>query len=897
MGNNLIYGNAGVPGHLALHSGEPCVIVIPEVKVIVDAHMHIQSLNCTPLPLQWGTLYLNTQGIGTILWGIGTSRQDMTRTAAGRNVLGALAALLVTGDLGRVGQYSTDLIASIFMGKAKNSDFAARLHWLLDNKKLAEELAQNDTEESRAAAGDEIKLSALNDKKDAELRTFEETTKDYYRCGVPLRMNLTMPMDLSYAHFWGLHDLPIYLPVLGGNTFYFINDFYSIVDGHISFNYKPLGVFSQGALKYDIDLREPIASYYQGGDTTPRMTFGASDRSKKDSTEQAEYEAKNRKPYKHFLMEIPETRQHGTRVPGDSTEMFEDYWEQAALHEASVLRYPVNIIPFFHYDPRRYYEPIINDPELHLPRDAQEVILENIANRHSFFTVKQETARDRQDWEKTVEVARVTLHNFWGTSPRDYFKQLLFEGLGATTGYEQATKKTAPPAKKLHGACVAEYLYPAGPFLGVKVYPPLGYPGDLFSSDQAKRFGYPPGRYESLRKLFLHCVQHGLPVTSHSSPLGMSISDGHNYLINDKRRALSVPPSELTPYPQALREGTHNFRDCALYVDDIASHPSNWKRVLDTPGLSSLKLCLAHFSGMDVWTTLGYPPNLNKLGWFANKRDWTRRDWREEVIGLIDGYSNVYTDISCYTVKAGKLPSFTERGYQEVLSRCGAAEREIVERAYFKDYEGDEYIPYPSKAEEPKVRSILRSQKIIEDDVYTLAQGLAEAIKRHPKLKWRVLMGSDWYMAEMGKTGVGGYYTKIFETLALVTHLVGEGWDAWHQFAVVNPLIYLGLIETPPSSPSTAAQPELKTDSKSGLTYYDLKTDRIERAYEKARAKVTSTDWIQLSHFEKIEEKRGKIFAEYTTNLNKLKASRIYSSDSMKRDGELLIRRYPERMG
>lgn len=918
---------SGVPCHLALSTGTNYTAIIPDIRVMIDAHMHIMSLNCTPMTLQWATVYMNVPfKLGK---SIGKTRQEMTRTAAGRDILGGVASKFKTGDLGKVGQFSTDLIADIYMGTAKNADFSAKLYWLLTAKKLdkiAKEADQSTEESKQSAVGKEMGVEELNNKKKEEITCFEKMTSDYFRFGAPLRMNFAMPMDLSYAHFWGLHDIPIYLPVLGGNTFYFINDFNCLEGGFIDSAYEPLDYIpplngdgelprpeeAWRVLTYNATLSDFINKYYDsityicsnGSGAVPLLTFGtanhldglpeepglfAGDAKKNqyktdlevfknkitpilESEKHAFVEADNKK-YRHYLDE----------VKGDTTEQFEDYWEQAAKYESAALKYPLNIIPFFHYDPRRYY--------LENTRDS---ILDALDQKHAFFNLCEIPAENIFKTKKSV----ITFHDFTnrGTpqadrlSVRDYFKQVLFDGVHekADDGIIIITKEKS---KKLHTDCMSEYLYPKGPFLGVKVYPPLGYPGDLFSDVQKKRFDYPEKRFENYLELFRYCKSNKIPVTSHGSPLGMSIADGHNYLINDLSQKEYIKSNNLSQYPKALDLNKYNCRDSAIYVDDIATHPDHWRRLLEhnENELKDLKLCLAHFSGMDQWTSLGYPAKIP--WWYMDKDDWTRRDWREKVISLIEDFPNVYTDISCYTIDKNDVLMIDKTGFEQLLRKCSAEERKVLNDAY----DGVEYhncvTLSASDDEKARVRTILRKYDVLDDGIKKLATGLANAIKQHEDLRWRLLMGSDWYMAEMGKTGVGGYYIKMFEVLAEVTRQVNQGWDAWHQFSVVNPLLFLGLIETPVGS----KKPVEKIDASTGKKYYEVTTKRLETAYGKVKGKMVNIpDWKALSGIpgKKTIDDYSSLF---TDNLKKLQEAVIYTAEEIKdTEDKLLILQYAE---
>ena len=56
------------------------------------------------------------------------------------------------------------------------------------------------------------------------------------------------------------------------------------------------------------------------------------------------------------------------------------------------------------------------------------------------------------------------------------------------------------------------------------------------------------------------------------------------------------------------------------------------------------------------------------------------------------------------------------------------------------------------------------------------------------------MFGTDWPMFETNEV-MDKYKGNIFFVLQLVTAMLDNEWDAWHQFSVINPLLFLGLIE------------------------------------------------------------------------------------------------------
>jgi hypothetical protein len=915
---------AGNEGSYAITTDTRNVIITSAIQPIIDAHMHIMSLNCTPLTLQWATAYLKAGVFGRMM---GDGRQEVTQTSAARNFMG-WAATLATHDFGRIGQFSTDIIAKLFMGNAKNADFAARLYWLLTGwtrKKQAEQMADanrsgTDSENERAEAGASLGLENLATERNATYTQFVQTTGYYHQLKAPFFMEIALPMDMSYAHYWGLHDLPIYLPALGESYFYYMSDFHCIENGASNYVYEPL---KQSAtrnrikelnqaniiLHYNTSLGEQIHAYYDrlkeavnaGGRSVevPLLRFGtpgdyadildeaqlgwtfrkkqnvstmtALDTLMNMDAAKENYLAENNKKYKHYLK----------KIEGDTTEMFEDYWEQAALHEGAMLGYPLQMLPFYHYDPRRYY-----------PEGKQVDIINALTGDHAFFEINDTGGGvnpteyvERRLSEDAVEALKrervkktyIAPHNFGSKnqpmSAEEYFNGLFFDGIFESTDTDKEKVLTISASKKSHADCLKEYLYPDGPFLGVKVYPPMGYPGDLFSESQRERFEYPAGRFDNYKELFRYCVENDLPVTAHASPMGMTIADGHNYILNDREKHLATDNRDVIAFTTgAISLRNPGAKDSAVYVDKIATHPDHWERLLRTEGLSALKLCLAHFGGLDAW-----------IG--KKKERESRKEWVDGVISLINGFSNVYTDISNYNVKPGTVQWTINNGrFQNILRKCTDDEKRMLNRAYSLNTDSNNYNLNSSRTGDmPNARMILRKYGYMNDDVKELAGLLKGKIQGEDKLRWRILMGSDWYMSELDSNYPGKYYSGMFELLAELTRELNEGWDAWHQFSVVNPLLFLGLLK----AGADGKPPELE-ESGTGLKYYELDTGRLETAYANANKRIENEDWLKLAHISS-KQKFSSSESLYTANLEKLKRAKIYTAESIKRNGELAI--------
>ena len=91
-------------------------------------------------------------------------------------------------------------------------------------------------------------------------------------------------------------------------------------------------------------------------------------------------------------------------------------------------------------------------------------------------------------------------------------------------------------------------------------------------------------------------------------------------------------------------------------------------------------------------------------------------------------------------------------------------------------------------------KSILISQPRSDmvDCKKLVAKNIVYLLKKFPKLKDKIIIGTDWYMIEQeNQKGVGDILRNLFIVMEMVSEEVG--YDAWHQFAVINPMRYLGV--------------------------------------------------------------------------------------------------------
>lgn len=326
------------------------------------------------------------------------------------------------------------------------------------------------------------------------------------------------------------------------------------------------------------------------------------------------------------------------------------------------------------------------------------------------------------------------------------------------------------------------------------------------------RLGYAPDdfdNYKNLKEFYRTCESKGIPITIHCNAGGMSVPD---YFLYER-------------YDHGNIKKEYNLHDAEKYFDGTTTgteskdSPARWAKVLES--FPKLKICLAHFGGCDTWKEAG---NLKEtenelkmrkpcLG--SSKYDHCDkyRDWIKSIAELISTKENVYTDISYFV---NDNPSIFGINYN------------------------------------------------LED----VAKNLSWLIKQYKDLKDRILMGSDWYMIELEHDkGVGEYFTRMFRMLKQVSKEVQ--FDAWHQFAVVNPLRYMGLIE----------------ERKESVGPFKIDVGMLERYVGRFDNFLNNT---KTSKRIKLDQK--DVSKNTTTALEKIKLlNSIPDSADLKRKGNLII--------
>jgi predicted TIM-barrel fold metal-dependent hydrolase len=845
------------------------------VYPLVDTHMHIQSNDIAPLPIMKGLEIKNIAISNKIFPPDGINYDDISfldgypgirhykdkekkdvtpgilaksirladvfhnaitlfsfRRSKRRKLTDALA---LVSQYGKVALHNSFYIAGLYRHDVINGQFgiASHIREGTPNKKDIDKSKQERT-----------KLIVARDK---TVGAFKEATAHYYTYGGNVRadsqaainavfdFSVILGMELMYAHYWGAYGIPIYV---------YYDDFFYMIVSELTLSEQTTDGSSSIVLHngYDIPPDElakcvkidnPATKRRQGVpiartqilDEVLKKRFSTDNGGKLDR-------------YCHFLekLDTEELNQY------ESFEKHLEYTRMAALY------YPLNYLPFYHFDARRFFSGT-NEGD--------------ITQHHDFYIKGKGGALQKLDLARLAE-------SFCDTNTR----------------YPWRYRFDIEDLKK-------ELLGNGGLFWGIKMYVALGYPPYIYDKSKSRAI-FPrltDNSYEGLKDFYIFCADNDVPVICHGSPQGMTIADPGVYL---KEYLKHQPDSKY------VKKGIANFpigyqdfmRGLGL-IDDFSS-PYNWELVLNDLGdkAKKFKLCLAHFGGKRFWS-----------GEFKESSPYY---WIDGIISLIENPKYcVYTDISYFDFKGvKKFPDLSEKIYLDLLTR-----HEIIKKIYdWREMDGEK--TYFNKSgyleqldgEEGEWRQSLKLQfdifetlsrysshsdyKPIKEFVDT-AKKLKEYLE-NPDFKFlrhRILFGTDWPMVEMSNLSVPRYNSTVFLLLQYATHILAKNkFDLWHQFSVINPLRFLGLLnETNDDAAEFTVNLSRLEKFRDNLTRY------ASQSYNEPTPLTGGKKYPDTYGFETSTKTRAKIDANYVLLRNRLESLKIPSADKIKTGGRWLI--------
>jgi len=757
-------------------NAQDSLIIIDEVInfPLVDAHMHIQSNNIAPIPIMKGVAkralidndetlkekayyeeisFLNPQKVSQLILdnphqGHGTDFSDSLKSRA---FITGLTALMT--QYGKVTRFNSYYIAELYLSEVKKAQLGISSRVI-----TAGRIRKNITES---------KYDKLNTARSPYINLFKNVSAHYYffpdinghentwpKINAAFDFIIVHGMELMYAHYWGAYGIPLYITIKG--KLYSLVNKVRMVGSSKTTNKNSKSKQYYFDCIYDIDADGLNSCLRILPRTNQAKTRSMANLYKEKRMEGGTPNEAGGTKYTHILESVKDKE----------VDEFEDHIRHLLFTQMAVLKYPFKYLPFYHFDPRRYFS---------------DTTSYELGKYHDFYI-------NHGKYLEKLEPADVA--NSINSSEMFHYK-MSYEKIKnkfITLDYNASDNDQGE-------VDLGERKIADGLFWGVKMYVALGYPPYLSKNDKAKEI-FPclqDDAYKKLKDFYIFCAENDIPITCHATPQGMNIADSDVYL---KEFLKSNEDSNYT------KKGvSHFYTDDRAFINGLGliadfSSPDSWELVLDTLGgkEKELRLCLAHFGGHNYIS-----------GEYAEDAHYR---WFEKIVEMIqnDKY-NIYTDISNYTFpNFDEFPPLSSSLYTEIKD-----EHPIIEKIYLQQnrrmkiyHKKQNYISSLENKNEMKLAMKLRLDiisKYLKDSpehiaMNKTAEKLADLINDNNKLRHRIMFGTDWPMSELDKVlGVPMYNSAMFVLLQLVTRRLNDKFDAWHQFAVINPLRFLGVLK------------------------------------------------------------------------------------------------------
>lgn len=566
------------------------------------------------------------------------------------------------------------------------------------------------------------------------------------------KFSCMMGMELMYSHYWGAYGIPLYLEDTDANI-YTIDNFPCGTE--ITIDSEGNSIYQNFRLNFPYDIK-------LNSDDIGIIDLNYFKKAEYLTTTEVN---NNKGKYNLFLKKIPETEAF----------RFEDHWKHVYYQKVAAVKYPLSLLPFYHLDIRRFFSPD-----------------ENIGKYFNFY--KPFTSKDNKILYKKEDYIEKKIHS---SSIKNIFRNKSSE-------------------EELKEELVNLHKNNIGLFWGIKMYVALGYPPYISCNDGKRVFPFLKKNDYSKYKNFLeYCADNDIPITCHGSPQGMTIGDSEVYLKEylkhfKGKKWTEKKNSDFNPNIKGMMLGLG-------LIDDFSS-PDSWKVILkEIKG--SLKLCLAHFGGKSFFI------GENNMGDDENEFPYS---WQEKFLKLITGdvgvKHRIYTDLSNYSFRPFKFPqNLSEKEFNKLKKYCSESilykYYEIsTKKCIYELNDLDVLVDESIKRDIMQIRFAMLESHIVGKEIDVAATNIANLIRKdgdNEILRYRIMYGTDYPMFEGDVCGVQDYMSSTFIFYQLLTHKLGSKWDAWHQFTVINPLKYLGLIEDDDSA-----------------KFYTLKVKKLEKLKE-----------------------------------------------------------------
>ncbi|MGL1933505.1 MAG: hypothetical protein OCD01_00720 [Fibrobacterales bacterium] len=405
-----------------------------------------------------------------------------------------------------------------------------------------------------------------------------------------------------------------------------------------------------------------------------------------------------------------------------NVDLFEDWDEQIESYHKGTVNNPLEILSFFHLDPRRYYLTEPDEPN-HFLTDINEV------------------------FERIVQC--------------DEFNELAGSEVG-------------------------------GGSIGIKMYTALGYaPIDPFVK-------------EVQDAVYKKCVDNNLGIICHNSPEGFYSCDRARYydlLANDGKinpdsdgsenydLDAGLPSNPEGTFPKYLYYQTKNGiekkvpkkeEEKIYWYNQNYTNPECWRKVVDAPKYKYLKVCLAHFTGLQHFDEKRKGRNLKKYDPFDHK------NFFNGVIQKIVTVMSPYGPAVEYTrIKNKHYPSFNLIESELAKHADKVKDGEVIDETD-ANKTVDPFKTYKNVYD--LMTMISKDNRLFFDISYAImnenhANGLLRffvwAKLYKPIVLERILWGTDWPLIGAEKEINKGLFKTIGRRIKVEGRFKGAGWVAF----------------------------------------------------------------------------------------------------------------------
>ena len=325
------------------------LISVYRPTVVVDAHMHINSGNCAPLPFLWGKVP-----------GFALLKPSRNIIEGAGKCLGGLSYLIESAKAGIPKKNILQAEPNTQNRQARRSGVTQALDVSpLDTFNLAKEFI---------------------DKRQPPATVFLSQQPQYSNLPHMMTPCIVMTMDMEYAHVDGYFGLKIYNPVFADEDFTkkplfywtplhgFFRNFFRNRDGA----YQRLE--QERPLLPENGQTKDAYKQYRKTVREEGITGGYCDR---DGA------------LRHVSIDAAPLKLYSSE-----SDRYEAWKEQVDFTEQALLAYPLQLLPMFHYDPRRWQ----------LALNGNQEVYEQVGEKGLYLGFKMYTAQGFRPWEPRLPI-------------------------------------------------------------------------------------------------------------------------------------------------------------------------------------------------------------------------------------------------------------------------------------------------------------------------------------------------------------------------------------------------------------------------------------------------------------------------------------------------------------